>query len=486
MQVYEQANSLNPDRRCHFLDTFQDFLEDKYRDLLLEATLPGPDKSFCGTSGMADSCNARIRRCRRGSPGHLRFAALRQGLRASRREPDALEACLSHSVGSLAIPKLIKELQVKYISSFGTHSWGSQLFEKQKELAADAWPKSSMGTWPVLTHIYRRRPCGVTESGRAKDLEKLAKIGASEISPFFYPEEAAACSVTLITEPSMSLAGQVMSIARDGEGTLERIFLDDQLPPEASSDVAQARFAKGTKLTIIEPMLVVSRDGLRGMAVQAGLAAIAWTWGKLAKKNMTLMDQIASHTWGILKHGKDGKEMFGSCELAGIAWSFACFALYHSPLLDALADSLCHGYIAQSSTRDLATFAWSLARVRYMDQPVFGMMSRHSLKQLSKRRERLTALDARQVASIVWSCTQLKVAQLPLMPLLDALDSPLLDDLPAQQVGWLADSMPLLPSCGRLLERFSQRLGASVKILEESLSSMAAAPDGFSETSESL
>lgn len=269
-KVYEQANSLNPDRRCHFLDTFQDFLEEKYRDLLLaEATIPGPDKSF--TCGMTDSsCNARIRRCRRGSPGHLRFATLRQGLRASRGEPDALEACLSHSVGR-PIPKLIKQL-VKYINNFGSHSWGSELFEKQKELAAEAWPKSSMGTWPVLTHIYRRRPCGVTESGRAKDLEKLAKIGASEISPFFFPEEAAACSVTLITEPSMSLAGQVMSIARDGEGTLERIFLDDQLPPEASSDVAQARFAKGTKLTVIEPMLVVSRDGLRGMAVQAGEA----------------------------------------------------------------------------------------------------------------------------------------------------------------------------------------------------------------------
>lgn len=124
------------------------------------------------------------------------------------------------------IPKLIKQL-VKYINSFGSHSWGSELFEKQKdsvqsmrfpcvswllavsktgrypnqnsfylwfltiknmsgrnfsidgfstfffspcistvgpeasrlsqELAAEAWPKSSMGTWPVLTHIYRRR-----------------------------------------------------------------------------------------------------------------------------------------------------------------------------------------------------------------------------------------------------------------------------------------------------------------------------------------
>ena len=100
--------------------------------------------------------------------------------------------------------------------------------------------------------------------------------------------------------------------------------------------------------------------------------------------------------------------------------------------------------------------------------------------------EHITVLDARQVASIVWSCTQLTVTHLPLMPLLDALDSPLLDDLPPQQVGWLADSMPQLPCRGRLPERVAQRLGASVTILEESLSSMAAAPDGFSQTSESL
>ena len=41
------------------------------------------------------------------------------------------EACLSHSVGR-PIPKLIKQL-VKYINNFGSHSWGSELFEKQKD-----------------------------------------------------------------------------------------------------------------------------------------------------------------------------------------------------------------------------------------------------------------------------------------------------------------------------------------------------------------
>lgn len=97
-----------------------------------------------------------------------------------------------------------------HIRHFGTHSWGSELFEKQKDilfqikllfssspclswqshsksqhfwihrqdLASKAWP-TYLGSWPLLTHQYRRRPCGVTESGGAKKLENLAMIQAS-------------------------------------------------------------------------------------------------------------------------------------------------------------------------------------------------------------------------------------------------------------------------------------------------------------------
>ena len=104
-----------------------------------------------------------------------------------------------------------QELQTMHIRHFGTHSWGSELFEKQKDilfqikllfssspclswqsewlksqhfwihrqdLASKAWP-TYLGSWPLLTHQYRRRPCGVTESGGAKKLENLAMIQAS-------------------------------------------------------------------------------------------------------------------------------------------------------------------------------------------------------------------------------------------------------------------------------------------------------------------
>eukprot|EP00434_Breviolum_minutum_P005490 symbB.v1.2.004839.t1/scaffold279.1/size242841/24 len=217
-EVYGHCNALSYERRCYFLDAFEDFLQDKYRDLLLREAF-----SLCGnaSSGSEPKMSGR---CRRGSPGQKLFLALRQGLRVSRCQADPLEAYLSRSVGNLVVPKLMQELQTMHIRHFGTHSWGSELFEKQKD---------------ILFQI--KRPCGVTESGGAKKMENLAMIQASEISPFFVPEEAAACSVTLITEPSMSSAGQVMSVARDAEGTLERIILEHQLPADGpSNDVAQA------------------------------------------------------------------------------------------------------------------------------------------------------------------------------------------------------------------------------------------------------
>lgn len=93
----------------------------------------------------------------------------------------------------------------------------------------------------------------------------------------------------------------------------------------------------------------------------------------------------------------------------------------------------------------------------------------------------ITALDARQLASIVWCCAQLAHDQ-PLMPLLDALDG-FLDELPTQQVGWLADSQSLPVG---LHARVTQRLGFSVNLLKESLAQMVPGPDGFSETSKVL
>ncbi|CAK9105836.1 unnamed protein product [Durusdinium trenchii] len=161
-------------------------------------------------------------------------------------------------------------MEVKHIPQFGKQAWGHDLFEKQKELASELWRSSAMGSSPHLTELVRRRPCGQRDSGQRIAPGKLARIQASEITPFFYPEEAAACSITLVTDPATSPTGQIMTIARDGEGALERVFLDNQLPAAGAflNDVAQARFAKGNKLDIMEPILVVHRDGLRGIAVR--------------------------------------------------------------------------------------------------------------------------------------------------------------------------------------------------------------------------
>ena len=243
-----------------------------------------------------------------------------------------------------------------------------------------------------------------------------------------------------------------------------------------------------------------------------GLAAIAWTWAKLLKRNMTLMDRLASHTMALGDPlGGDPPWILGSRELATIAWSFATFALYHEPLLDTLSH-LTMGFGSSIGQRDLTTIAWCLARLRYRDEAVFTYISDKSRKQLSERvatpmdlanlawtlasvehadpcimeiilacsLENISALDARQVASIVWSCGQLSVADLPLMPsILHALDGPLLDALPAQQVGWLTDSIPLLPASKSFQERVTRRLAMSVSILEKSLVKMSPGSQGF-------
>ena len=240
------------------------------------------------------------------------------------------------------------------------------------------------------------------------------------------------------------------------------------------------------------------------------LAAIAWAWAKLAQRNMTMMDHLASHCIAHIKKGQ-----MRSKELASIAWSFACFALYHEPLQDTLANSL----QSVEGPRDLATMAWCLARLRDKTQGAFAMISKGWMSLPSKASKAATPmdlanlawslasvqhldppvmanivessvqcikeLDARQVASIVWSCAQLKVNESPLMLLLDALDGPLLDELPVQQVGSLADSMSLQFSSS-LQERVTERLGRSVRILEERLTRIVPGPDGFSEKSPSL
>ena len=242
-----------------------------------------------------------------------------------------------------------------------------------------------------------------------------------------------------------------------------------------------------------------------------GLAAIAWTWAKLLKRKMTLMHRLASHTMALRDRG-GSPWILGSRELATIAWSFATFALYHEPLLDTLSQ-LTMGFGSRSiGQRDLTTIAWCLARLRYRDEAVFAYISEKSRKQLLERvatpmdlanlawtlasvehadpcimeiilacsLENISALDARQVASIVWSCGQLSVADLPLLPsILHALDGPLLEVLPAQQVGWLADSIPLLAASNSFQERVTRRLAMSVSILEKSLAKLSPGSQGF-------
>lgn len=82
------------------------------------------------------------------------------------------------------------------------------------------------------------------------------------------------------------------------------------------------------------------------------------------KRNMTLMDVVASETLAFL--GRDvhtrvravrAASEFGSREVVGIAWSFARFVLHHETLLEALAQRFLSDHSGGSTPRDLATMA---------------------------------------------------------------------------------------------------------------------------------
>lgn len=99
----------------------------------------------------------------------------------------------------------------------------------------------------------------------------------------------------------------------------------------------------------------------------------------------------------------------------------------------------------------------------------------------------VSKLEARQVASIAWSCGQLSFHELPdLMPILLAVE-PLLDSMPAQQVGWLADShvLPWRESTSMAIQK---KLETSIAILQKALGDVDSvdSPHGFHETSPCL
>ncbi|CAJ1389199.1 unnamed protein product [Effrenium voratum] len=181
-----------------------------------------------------------------------------------------MHRALLKPAGRLASFELLEELEAQNtVRRFGHHSWGHSLFDEHKELAF-GWQRGLLGVRSPRTEAYRRRRCGVKASGQAVPFDANS-VHVSDML-LCYPEEGAVCSVSLVAEPATSPTGQIMTIARDGDGTLERVFLDNQLPcvGPVAAELAQARFAKGTKLTIMEPLLLVTRDGLRGIAVRAG------------------------------------------------------------------------------------------------------------------------------------------------------------------------------------------------------------------------
>ncbi|CAE7320034.1 CBS [Symbiodinium microadriaticum] len=69
----------------------------------------------------------------------------------------------------------------------------------------------------------------------------------------------------------------VMQVARDGQGNLLRLMFHGQLPYGEANDMlvelARAKFSRGTKVSIMEPLLQISPEGLLGIEIGPGEAS---------------------------------------------------------------------------------------------------------------------------------------------------------------------------------------------------------------------
>lgn len=290
-EVLQQYDSLPQEKRGHLLATLEKFLEDTCRDLLADFRPQGgrahggpPVSAGPVQSDGPKSLRARIRQCRRGSPGpQIQTAgpALWRGLPAFdevHERVDPLQVLLSFSVGwRLVYRELLEVLQDKHIPSFGRQKRGHAIFEEQQELSSRQWRTGPLGLHGGFA-TCRRLPCGARSSGKIFCMHKAPSVDFSDMS-VFYAEEGAVCSATLMSEPGVSPAGHVMQVARDGQGNLLRLMFHGQLPYGEANDMlvelARAKFSRGTKVSIMEPLLQISPEGLLGIEIGPGEARLS-------------------------------------------------------------------------------------------------------------------------------------------------------------------------------------------------------------------
>ncbi|CAE7884798.1 PIP5K9, partial [Symbiodinium necroappetens] len=417
----------------------------------------------------------------------------------------------------------------KHIPSFGRQKRGHAIFEEQKELSSCQWRTGPLGLHGGFA-TCRRLPCGARSSGKIFCMHKAPSVDFSDMS-VFYAEEGAVCSATLMSEPGVSPAGHVMQVARDGQGNLLRLMFHGQLPYGEANDMlvelARAKFSRGTKVSIMEPLLQVSPEGLLGIEIGVGatgpvirslrLCLTAAEDGSalpdaVSRRSMILLDALAEVACSKLQQ-EDPEPR--PREPAGLAQASARSGAFRQPLAEAVAASSrkLQGTSA-SAPRDLATLAWASARSRLRGEAFLAVAWKSSLQShrwspmdsanlvwalsaaqhvdrqaMSTAVERVSAraqsLDARQPASIAQACARQTPSGASQMRYLMQVTVSQIDALPAQQVGWLADACQVFPLflCSQSCEVIRAKLSELTQQLGEPLTRLSSShskpPRGF-------
>mmetsp|Transcript_25443 Transcript_25443/g.72956 ORF Transcript_25443/g.72956 Transcript_25443/m.72956 type:complete len:835 (+) Transcript_25443:96-2600(+) len=257
-ELKAEVDNLIEEREPHFFRYFQEFVEDTYRDLLAKRGLRGAEL-YVEEGSWISSSQA------------LSFASREAVQDGTLRPTCPLTEALAPSVGRRLIDEsLLAKLKEHYIPQFGVKGKGPALFE-QTDAMADRWSSGQAGIEATGISFIRRRPCALRKPGTPMELEKAYKVSSAEFS-LLAAEEEAYLEGTLVSEPHVSVHGNVMSLIRDTSGEMCRVLLYDQLPPGAARGqqgeaLARSMFPRGTRLTVLEPLLAMARDGIRGMYV---------------------------------------------------------------------------------------------------------------------------------------------------------------------------------------------------------------------------
>lgn len=150
-----------------------------------------------------------------------------------------------------------------------------------------------------------------------------------------------------------------------------------------------------------EPLLAAIASASRAQINQfapQGLSNTAWALASLAVFHEPLLDAIAMQAMGLnLKHQ----------ERSNTVWAFATLKFSHEPFMHAIAATSIRS-IANCAPRHLANTAWAFAVLEFRHQPLMAAISATAMRKLNE-------MSPLSLASTAWAGAKLKFLDQPLM-----------------------------------------------------------------------